>query len=97
MDYPDFTKPFYLNTDSSTVAIGEELFQIRDNNQHATIEFVSRVLRPAETRYTTTEQEALALVYCCAKFSQYLIGHETIVLTDHHASRFLKQSKLGSG
>lgn len=59
--------------------------------------FVSRILKPTETRYTTTEQGALALVYCCSKFRQYIIGQPTIVLTDHHALTFLRQSRLGSG
>lgn len=59
VDYPDFNRPFFLNTDASTAAIGGEWFQIRDDNQHATIRSVSRVLKPAETRYTMTEQETL--------------------------------------
>lgn len=96
VDYPDFNRPFYFNADASTVAIGGELFQVRDDNPHTTIVFVSRVLKPTETRYTITEQEVLALVYCCSKFHQYLVGYETIVLTDHQVLTFLKQSKLGS-
>lgn len=94
--FPDFTKPFYLNTDASTVAIGGELFQL-NNGERLTLGYASRTLKPAETRYTTTEQEALAIVYCCAKFRQYIIGHKTIAQTDHQALTFIRTCRLTSG
>lgn len=64
----------YINTDASEVAIGGELFQILDNNERATLGYASRILKSPERRYTTTEIEALALVYCCNKFRQYIRG-----------------------
>jgi len=94
--FPDFTKKFYVNTDASNSAIGGELFQMIDNERR-TIGFASRILKPAETRYTTTELETLAIIYCCTKFRQYLIGHRFIIQTDHHALTFIKQCKLTSG
>lgn len=94
--YPDFSYPLYVNTDASNSAIGGELFQIIDDERH-TIGFASRILKSAETRYTTTKLEALAIIYCCTKFRQYLIGHKTIIQTDHHALTFIKQCKLTSG
>jgi len=69
---PDFTFPFYINADASTSAIGGELFQLI-NNERLTIGFASRTLQLAETRYRTTELEALAILYCCTKFQPYLI------------------------
>lgn len=95
--FPDFSEPLYLNTDASNVAIGGELYQILPTNDHATLGFASRTLKPAETRYTTTEIETLALVYCCNKFRQYLIGHKIIVLTDHHALTFMRTCRLTNG
>jgi hypothetical protein len=94
--FPDFAKPFYLNTDASTVAIGGELFQL-NNGERLTLGYASRTLKPAETRYTTTEQEALAIVYCCAKFRQYIIGHRTIAETDRQALTFIRTCRLTSG
>lgn len=63
--FPNFNNKFYLNTDASTLAIGGELYQLVDG-ERATIGFASRTLKSAEKSYTTTEIEALALVYCCA-------------------------------
>jgi len=56
--------------------------------------FLSRTLKEAETNYTTTEIEALTLVYCCQKFRKYLIGLKVILLTDHHALTFIKNCRL---
>lgn len=96
ISFPDFRLPLHINTDASNVAIGGELFQIR-NDRRATLGYASRTLKSAETRYTTTELEALALVYCCAKFRHYLIGNKVIVETDHHALTFIRQCKLMNG
>jgi len=94
--FPDFSQPFYLNTDASTAAIGGELYQVINGHRY-TLGYASRTLKPAETRYTTTEQEALAIVYCCAKFRQYIIGHKVIAQTDHHALTFIRKCRLTSG
>lgn len=91
--FSDFTKPFYLNTDASNVAISGELYQIDNENRHATLGFVSRTLKNGEMHYTTIEIDAL--VYSCAKFREYILGHQTIIFTDHQA--FLKQNKLLGG
>jgi len=94
--FPDFSQPFYLNIDASTAATGGVLFQHINGHRH-TLGYVSRTLKPAETRYATTEQEALAIVYCCAKFRQYIIGHKVIAQTDHHALTFIRKCRLTSG
>lgn len=67
------------------------------NNERSTLGFASRTLKSTETRYTTTEIEALALVYCCTKFRQYLIGDKVIIETDHHKLTFIKQCRLTNG
>jgi len=95
--FPDLSKPLYINTDASNVVIGGELYQILENNERATLGYASRTLKPPETRYTTTEIEALALVYCCSKFRQYILGHRTIIQTDHHALTFMKSCRLTNG
>nr|GEZ22842.1 reverse transcriptase domain-containing protein [Tanacetum cinerariifolium] len=47
----------------------------------------------AESNYTTTEKEMLAVVYAFEKFWSYLIMNKSIVYTDHSALKFLFAKK----
>ena len=76
--YPDFNKPFYIYTDASHTQLGAVISQ---NNKP--IAFYSRKLNPAQTRYTTTERELLAIVETLKEFRNILLGHQIIVYTDH--------------
>ena len=51
----------------------------------------------AERNYTTTEREALAVVYSCKKFRHYLLGYKVIFHTDHDSLKYLvnKAHSLG--
>ena len=51
------------------------------------IMFISKCLESAETRYTTTEQEALVVVRCLAEVRWHVLGatYPTKVYTDHSA------------
>nr|GEV47573.1 reverse transcriptase domain-containing protein [Tanacetum cinerariifolium] len=46
-------------------------------------------MNQAETNYTTTEKEMLAVVYAFEKFCSYLIMNKSIVYTDHSALKYL--------
>nr|GEZ14003.1 reverse transcriptase domain-containing protein [Tanacetum cinerariifolium] len=47
----------------------------------------------AESNYTTTEKEILAVVYAFEKFRSYLIINKSIVYTDHSALKYLFAKK----
>ncbi|GJR17770.1 reverse transcriptase domain-containing protein [Tanacetum coccineum] len=47
----------------------------------------------AQTNYTTTEKETLAIVYAIEKFQAYLIMNKSIVHTDHSALKYLFAKK----
>nr|GFA63432.1 reverse transcriptase domain-containing protein [Tanacetum cinerariifolium] len=49
------------------------------------IHYASKTMNQAETNYTTTEKEMLAVVYAFEKFRSYLIMNKSIVYTDHSA------------
>ena len=76
--YPDFTKMFDIHTDASDLQIGSVISQ--DNQP---IAFFSRKLNDAQTRYTTTEKELLAIVETLKEFRNILLGQKIKVYTDH--------------
>nr|GFC73113.1 reverse transcriptase domain-containing protein [Tanacetum cinerariifolium] len=50
-------------------------------------------MNQAETNYTTTEKEMLAVVYAFEKFRSYLTMNKSIVYTDHSALKYLFAKK----
>ena len=96
INHPDFNKTIFVQTDSSKGGIGVVLFQRMMNGEEGIIAIGSRVLREAETRYSTTEREALAIVWACQKFRMYLEGRTFVVITDHKALTFLLKAHLNN-
>ncbi|GJT72509.1 DNA-directed DNA polymerase [Tanacetum coccineum] len=47
----------------------------------------------AESNYTTTEKEMLAVVYAFEKFRSYLIIYKSVVYTDHSTLKYLFNKK----
>nr|GEY00388.1 retrovirus-related Pol polyprotein from transposon 17.6 [Tanacetum cinerariifolium] len=57
------------------------------------IHYASKTMNDAESNYTTTEKEMLAVVYAFKKFRSYLIMNKSIVHTDHYALKYLFAKK----
>ena len=81
---PDPKLPYYLFTDASDKGIGAVLTQ-EINGEKRFIYFFSRKLISAETRYTTTEKECLAIVAALKYLRHYVHGCMITVFTDHQA------------
>ena len=76
--YPNFNKPFEIHTDASHTQLGAVISQDKQP-----IAFYSRKLNPAQTRYTTTERELLAIVETLKELRNILLGQTIKVYTDH--------------
>ncbi|CAM4836395.1 unnamed protein product [Rotaria magnacalcarata] len=83
LDFPDPALPFTLSTDASTVGLGAVLKQTTEDNKIKIIYYLSRTLTKSESRYSTTELEALAMVWSIMKLRTYLLGKDFKVETDH--------------
>ena len=76
--YPDFDKEFVIHTDASHTQLGAVISQ-----DGKPIAFYSRKLNDAQTRYTTTERELLAIVETLKEYRNILLGQKIVVHTDH--------------
>ncbi|GJT89670.1 reverse transcriptase domain-containing protein [Tanacetum coccineum] len=84
---PDWDLPFELMCDASYFAIGVVLGK-RYEKHFRPIHYASKTMNEAESHYTTTEKEMLAVVYAFEKFWSYLILNKSIVYTDHSALKY---------
>ncbi|GJX11483.1 reverse transcriptase domain-containing protein [Tanacetum coccineum] len=89
---PDWDLPFELMCDASDFAIGAVLEQ-RHEKHFRPIHYASKTMNEAESHYTTTEKEMLAVVYAFEKFRSYLILNKSVVYTDHSALKYLFAKK----
>ncbi len=89
---PDFKAPFILQTDASNEGLGAVLTQRFDGEEHP-VAYISKQLKPAEINYSTTELEALAVVWAIKTFEHYLVDRHFTVVTDHHALQWFPTKK----
>nr|GFC30894.1 reverse transcriptase domain-containing protein [Tanacetum cinerariifolium] len=89
---PNWDLPFELMCDANDFAIGAVLGQ-RHEKLFKPIHYASKTMKDAETNYTTTKKEMLAVVYEFEKFWSYLIMNKSIVHTDHSALKYLFAKK----
>ena len=98
--YPDYSKPFILETDASLKGLGAVLTQEDDEGNFRIISYASRTLKPYEhsmRNYSSAKLELLALKWAvCEKFKDYLIGSKFTVLTDNNPLTYVHTSCLGA-
>nr|GEW56093.1 DNA-directed DNA polymerase [Tanacetum cinerariifolium] len=84
---PDWNLPFELMCDASDFAISAVLGQHKSKHFQP-IHYASKTMTEAQTHYTTTEKEMLAVVYAFEKFWPYLVLSKSIVYTNHSALKY---------
>nr|GEZ12690.1 hypothetical protein [Tanacetum cinerariifolium] len=90
---PDWDMPFELMCDASYFSIGAVLGQCQEKH-FKPIHYASKTMTEAESNYTTTEKEMLAVVFALEKFRSYLIMNKSIVYTVHSALKYLFAKKI---
>ena len=96
--YPDFSKPFIVETDASDKGLGAVLSEKQDGKLRV-IAYASRGLHGAErnmNNYSSMKLELLALKWAVTeKFCEYLLESEFVVYTDNNPLTYLQsKSKL---
>ena len=93
----DWKLEFHVHTDASDIAVGAMLAKNPTGKTDQPIAYASCLLTKAEKKYTTTEKEALAMVYAVNKFRHYLLGSRFIFFVDHLALQYLVNKPQVSG
>ncbi|GIL91531.1 hypothetical protein Vretifemale_19138 [Volvox reticuliferus] len=85
--FPDYSLPFRVEvfTDASLYGSGAVLLQ-----EGRPITFTSKKFTGAETRYTTGEQELLAVLHALKEWRCYLEGRPFTLKTDHKPLTYLQ-------
>ena len=72
-----------LTADASSYSLGAVLLQKQENGELQPVAFISRSMSPTERRYAQIEKEALAFTWACERLSDYLVGLQFHIYTDH--------------
>ena len=96
--FPDFNKPFLLETDASRRGLGAVLSQKQADGQYHLIAYASHVMNETEQRYHSNKQEFLVLKWAVTEqFHEYLSPYgknqnEFVVRTDNNSLTYIFSS-----
>ena len=80
MALPNFSKPFFVETDASGTGIGAVLMQ----GGHP-LAYLSRALGPRSRGLSTYEKEYMAILIALEQWRSYLQHAEFQIVTDHRS------------
>ncbi len=86
-----------LFRDASALGIGAVLMQTEENKRPHVTAYASRVLTPAEFKYSVTHLETLAVVWALKHFRDIIFGYPITAYTDHTAVTQLFHGKNLTG
>ena len=88
--YVDYSKPFKLHTDASSLGLGVVLYQNHEDGKDRVIAYASRVLNHTEAKYPAHKLEFLALKWAVTdRFHEYLYGGKFDVYTDSNPLTYI--------
>ena len=82
LHHPDWSKPFLVQTDASAKGLDAVLSQIGPDGKEHPVCYASRTLQPLESKWTTREQELIAVIFACETFHRYIWGQHFKIQTD---------------
>ena len=96
--FPDFKKPFLLETDASGKGLGAVLSQKQDDGRYHPVAYASQTMNETEQQYHSNKQEFLALKWAVTEqFHEYLTPYgknrnKFVVHTDNNPLTYIFSS-----
>ena len=92
ISFANFSLPFKLVTDASSVAMGAVLLQIINGKQKI-IACISKTFNETEKRWSATERECYAILFAVEKLNYFIKGPTPFtLLTDHKSLTYLDRN-----
>ena len=88
----DFKKDFGLSVDASATAVGCCLLQWTEEGVECPISFPSAKLTPTQTRWSTIEREAYAVIWALKRFRAWVFLSRITIFSDHNPLAFLTEA-----
>ncbi len=95
--FPDFSLHITICTDASALGIGAVLMQTEESKLPHVIAYASRVRTAAESKYSVTHLEALAVFWALKHFRDIIFGYASTVYTHQTAVTHLFHRKNLTG
>jgi hypothetical protein len=86
---PNWQVEFHVHIVVSLLVVGAMLSQNVTRKSDQPIVYASRLFNKVEQNYSTTEREALAMVFSLHKFRHYLLGNKFVFYVNHMALVYL--------
>ena len=86
-----------MHIDASTLVVGAILTQPVDDATDHPNAYISQKLNRVECNYSTTEREALGMVFSLQNFGHYLLANPFTFYIDHQALKYLVNKPLHHG
>ena len=90
LHHPNWNQQFIVQTDASFEGLGAVLSQIGPDDKERPVRYASRALQAPESKWTTHEQELLAVIWACETFHRYVWGRKFVIQTDHANLQWLQ-------
>ncbi len=93
--FPQLAKPFEMEVDVSTIAIGAVLNQEGEDGRKHPVAYYSKSFSAPERNYDIYDRELLAIVKALRQWRTYLLGspHKIIIYTDHSNLQYWKEPR----
>ena len=94
--HPDFSKPFFMETDASDFALGVVLLQLGDGEKLHPLAFHSQKFSAVEINYEIHDKELLAIVDSFQEWRHLLEGatHQVTVYIDHKNLEYFMSTRI---